>query len=119
MSLRFPGFVSRSLHNIAGLPRLYRRVFGSTRGFFRCGAVISCQIKESSHFLKKAAQKLLLRWASGVEAGTAQTNKVYAGSGALSAPTPMTRHKKSFCAAFFKKRLLSPGGKPTAGVRAR
>jgi hypothetical protein len=32
---------------------------------------------ESSRFLKKAAQKLLLRWAGGAETSTAQINKVF------------------------------------------
>jgi hypothetical protein len=31
----------------------------------------------------------------------------YAGAWAVSGPTLMLRHKKSFCAAFFKKRLLA------------
>ncbi|HTJ89327.1 MAG TPA: hypothetical protein VL356_04010 [Acidocella sp.] len=33
--------------------------------------------KESGRFLKKAAQKLLLLWASGSETSTAQVNKVF------------------------------------------
>jgi hypothetical protein len=45
--------------------------------------------KESSRFLKKAAQKLLFAWACGVETSTAQTNKV-------------------FCFFFFTKRRPSP-----------
>jgi hypothetical protein len=37
-----------------------------------------------------------------------ETKKLfYAGPWAVSATTPMAQHKKSFCAAFFKKRLLS------------
>jgi hypothetical protein len=31
----------------------------------------------------------------------------YAGPGALSRTKPQAQHKRSFCAAFFKKRLLS------------
>jgi hypothetical protein len=31
----------------------------------------------------------------------------YAGPWAVSPLPPMTQHKRSFCAAFFKKRLLS------------
>jgi hypothetical protein len=35
-----------------------------------------------------------------------QKNFAYPGAWALSATTPMPQHKRSFCAAFFKKRLL-------------
>jgi hypothetical protein len=37
----------------------------------------------------------------------------YAGPEAMSATMPTAQHKTSFCAAFFKKRLLSPPKKPT------
>jgi hypothetical protein len=36
-----------------------------------------------------------------------QKNFICAGPWAVSAPTPTAQHNKSFCGAFFKKRLLS------------
>jgi hypothetical protein len=36
-----------------------------------------------------------------------QKNFIYAGPWALSPTQPMAQHNRSFCAAFFKKRLLS------------
>jgi hypothetical protein len=36
-----------------------------------------------------------------------QKNFIYAGPGALALTQPEAQHNKSFCAAFFKKRLLA------------
>jgi hypothetical protein len=42
-----------------------------------------------------------------------QKNFFYAGPWALPATMPMAQRNKSFCAAFFKKRLLPPVGTGT------
>ncbi|HTJ88920.1 MAG TPA: hypothetical protein VL356_01905 [Acidocella sp.] len=47
-----------------------------------------------------------------------QKNFIYAGPEALSPTPPQAQHDKSFCAAFFKKRLLSSREGNDQAIRA-